>query len=57
MGRERGVECEKHDEIKKLSKGRWTSQEDLDKMIDLAEKAVQDENAAVIEQHDALAGY
>lgn len=55
--RERGVKFKNHDEIKKLSKGRWTSQEDLEKMIDLAEKAVQDENAAIIEQHDILAGY
>lgn len=55
--RERGVKFKNHDEIKKLSKGRWTSQEDLDKMISLAEEAVQNENAAVIEQHDALAGY
>lgn len=55
--KERGVKFKNHDEIKKLSKGRWTSQEDLDKMISLAEETVQNENAAVIEQHDALAGY
>lgn len=55
--RERGIKFKNHDDIKKLSKGRWTSQEDLEKMIDLAEKVVQDENAAIIAQHDILAGY
>lgn len=55
--KERGVKFKNHDEIKKLSKGRWTSQEDLDKMIDLAEETINNENAAIIEQHDALAGY
>lgn len=55
--KERGVKFKNHDEIKQLSKGRWTSQEDLDKMIDLAEETINNENAAIIEQHDALAGY
>lgn len=55
--RERGVRFKNHNEIKKLSKGRWTSDENFSKMIELAEATVADENAAVVSEFDALQGY
>lgn len=61
---ERGVKFRNHDEIKKLSKGRWTSEEDLQKMVEMAEQTVQaaegaieSDAATVTDQFDRLAGY
>lgn len=61
---DRGVKFKSHDDIKKLSKGRWTSEEDLQRMISIAEQTVNDaekgiasETAEVINQFDLLAGY
>lgn len=53
----RGVRFVNHNEIKKLSKGRWTSDENFNKMIKLAEETIADENAAVVSEFDALQGY
>lgn len=55
--RQRGIQFQNHDEIRKLSKGRWTSEKELSEMLRLAQEAVQDENAAVIDEFDALQGY
>lgn len=55
--RERGVKFKNHDEIKNLSKGRWTSDKDLEKMIELAQDTVSNEAAAVVSEFDVLQGY
>lgn len=55
--RERGVKFKNHDEIKSLSKGRWTSDKDLEKMIELAQDTVSNEAAAVVSEFDVLQGY
>lgn len=61
---DRGVKFKSHDDIKKLSKGRWTSEKDLQEMINIAEKTVADaekgiasEATEVVNQFDLLAGY
>lgn len=61
---DRGVKFKSHDDIKKLSKGRWTSEKDLQEMISIAEKTVADaekgitsEATEVVNQFDLLAGY
>lgn len=61
---DRGVKFKSHDDIKKLSKGRWTSEKDIQQMIDIAEKTVSDaekgitaESTEVVNQFDLLAGY
>lgn len=55
--RERGVRLKAHEDIKAMSKGRWTSQETLNDMIAAAEQAAAQEDAAIVTQFDALAGY
>lgn len=55
--KERGIKFKSHDDIKAMSKGRWTSQETLDEMINLAEQTVNAENAAIVSEFDRLAGY
>ena len=55
--RERGVKFKNHDEIKNLSKGSWTSDKDLEKMIELAQDTVSNEAAAVVSEFDVLQGY
>ena len=37
-----------HEDIKALSKGRWTSESDMQKMREILEKAIEDENAEII---------
>lgn len=46
--KKRGVRLKAHDDIKALSKGRWTSAEDLQKMREIVEKAIEDENAEIV---------
>lgn len=46
--KKRGVRLKAHDDIKKLSKGRWTSDADFKKMMEIAEKAANDENAEIV---------
>lgn len=46
--KKRGVRLKAHDDIKKLSKGRWTSDEDFKKMQEIAENAANDENAEIV---------
>lgn len=55
--RERGIKFKGHEQIKAMSKGRWTSQETLQEMAKIAEETIQNENAAIIEQQDRLSGY
>ena len=52
---EDGVEFTAITEIRKLSRGQWTKQEDLIKMLDLAEGALADEDREI--QGDLYAGY
>jgi hypothetical protein len=52
---EDGVEFTAITEIRKLSRGQWTKQEDLVKMLDIAEQAVKDEDREI--QGDLYAGY
>lgn len=44
----RGVKLKAHEDIKALSKGRWTSESDMQKMQDILQKAIEDENAEII---------
>lgn len=46
--KKRGVRLKAHDDIKALSKGRWTSDEDMQKMREIVEKAIEDENAEIV---------
>lgn len=46
--RKRGVRLKAHEDIKALSKGRWTSDTDFAKMQAIVEKAIEDENAEII---------
>ena len=46
--RKRGVRLKAHEDIKSLSKGRWTSEADFAKMQEIVEKAIEDENAEII---------
>lgn len=46
--KKRGVRLKAHEDIKKLSKGRWTSDEDFKKMQEIAESAANDENAEIV---------
>ena len=46
--KKRGVRLKAHDDIKKLSKGRWTSDADFKKMQEIAENAANDENAEIV---------
>lgn len=55
--RDRGVRLKAHEDIKAMSRGRWTSQETLKQMIQTAEQAAAAEDAEIISQYDVLAGY
>ena len=44
----RGFRLKAHEDIKKISRGRWTSEEDLEEMFDIIEKAVENENAEIV---------
>lgn len=46
--KKRGVRLKAHDDIKALSKGRWTSDDDMKKMREIVEKAIEDENAEIV---------
>ena len=46
--RKRGVKLKAHEDIKALSKGRWTSDSDMQKMQEIVQKAIEDENAEII---------
>lgn len=46
--KKRGVRLKAYEDIKALSKGRWTSEKDLQKMQEIVEKAIEDENAEII---------
>ena len=46
--KKRGVRLKAHDDIKALSKGRWTSESDMQKMTEILNKAIEDENAEII---------
>ncbi len=52
---EEGVEFTAIADIRKLSRGHWTKQEDLIKMLDIAEQAVKAEDREI--QGDLYAGY
>lgn len=55
LQQEEGVEFTAITEIRKLSRGQWTKQEDLVKMLDIAEQAVKTEDKEI--QGDLYAGY
>ena len=55
--RERGIKFKGHEKIAQMSKGRWTSQETLHEMAQIAQETIQNENAEIISQQDRLAGY
>lgn len=46
--KKRGVKLKAHEDIKALSKGRWTSESDMQKMTEILNKAIEDENAEII---------
>ena len=46
--RKRGVRLKAVEDIKALSKGRWTSEKDLQKMVDIAQRVIEEENAEII---------
>lgn len=46
--RKRGVKLKAHEDIKALSKGRRTSDSDMQKMQEIVQKAIEDENAEII---------
>lgn len=46
--KKRGVRLKAHEDIKRLSKGRWTSEEDFQKMFEILQKALEDENAEIV---------
>lgn len=46
--KKRGVRLKAHEDIKALSKGRWTSESDMQKMREILDKAIEDENAEII---------
>lgn len=46
--KKRGVKLKAHEDIKALSKGRWTSETDMQKMQEILQKAIEDENAEII---------
>lgn len=52
---EQGVEFTAIAEIRKLSRGQWTRNEDLIKMLDIAEQAIKSEDREI--QGDLYAGY
>ena len=45
---ERSIYFEGHREIKKKSKGRWTSSEDLEEMLDIAQRIANEEDQRII---------
>ena len=47
--KERGFRLKAHEDLKKISRGRWTSEEDMVKMFEIAEKAINDENAEIVQ--------
>jgi len=46
--KQRGVRLQAHEDIKKLSKGRWTSEEDFKKMYEILNNVLHDEQAEVV---------
>lgn len=46
--KKRGVRLKAHEDIKAMSKGRWTSESDMQKMREILDKAIEDENAEII---------
>lgn len=46
--KKRGIRLKAHEDIKKLSKGLWTSQDDFEKMNQILEKALQEDNAQIV---------
>ena len=46
--RERGIEFKAHEDIKSKSKGRWTSSQTLEEMLDLADKVIAGEDSQIV---------
>lgn len=46
--RKKGVRLKAVEDIKALSKGRWTSEKDLQKMMEIAQSVIDNENAEII---------
>lgn len=47
--KQRGVRLKAIEDIKRLSKGRWTSEEDFKKMYEILDNALHEENAEVVQ--------
>ena len=46
--KQRGIRLKAHEDIKKLSKGRWTSEDDFQKMYEILDNALHDEQAEIV---------
>lgn len=53
--KERGIEFKAHEDIKAKSKGRWTSSQTLEEMLDLADKVIAGEDSQIVS--NVLEGY
>ena len=53
--KERGIEFKAHEDIKSKSKGRWTSSQTLEEMLDLADKVIAGEDQQIVK--NVLEGY
>lgn len=53
--KERGIEFKAHEDIKSKSKGRWTSSQTLEEMLDLADKVIAGEDSQIVK--NVLEGY
>ena len=53
--KERGIEFKAHEDIKSKSKGRWTSSQTLEEMLDLADKVIAGEDDQIVK--NVLEGY
>lgn len=53
--KERGIEFKAHEDIKAKSKGRWTSSQTLEEMLDLADKVIAGEDSQIVK--NVLEGY
>lgn len=53
--KERGIEFKAHEDIKAKSKGRWTSSQTLEEMLNLADKVIAGEDQQIVK--NVLEGY
>ena len=53
--KERGIEFQAHEDINAKSKGRWTTSQTLEEMLDLADKVIAGEDQRIVK--NVLEGY